>query len=87
MLRLNDFECKKCGWIFEKIMDEDETPPCAKCGSETQKMPPVFSVNMGAVGAYGYYDETLQKGISTNKQRREEMRKQGVSEKIGKGWY
>jgi putative FmdB family regulatory protein len=88
MLRLFDFECTKCGWIFEKIVlsDETETPPCPKCASETKKMPPAFSINMG-VGPYGYFDETLGKGISTNRQRREEMRKQGVTEKIGKGWY
>jgi len=46
-----------------------------------------FGINMGAAGAHGYYDENLGTYIGTNKQRREEMKKQGVTEKIGKGWY
>jgi len=41
---------------------------------------PVININMG-VGAHGYYDETLGKGITTNKQRREECIKQGVTPK------
>ena len=45
-----------------------------------------FGINMG-VGAYGYYDENLGTYINTNKHRREVMEKQGVTEKIGKGWY
>jgi hypothetical protein len=38
-------------------------------------------INMGPVGAYGYFDENLGKYIGTNTQRREEMRRQGVTEK------
>jgi hypothetical protein len=42
-------------------------------------------INMG-VGAYGYYDDNLQAYVSTNRQKKELMRKQGVSEAYGKGW-
>jgi hypothetical protein len=36
---------------------------------------------MGAAGAHGYFDENLGKYINTNYERREEMLKQGVTEK------
>lgn len=53
----------------------------------TRQLHSQFHVNMGAAGAHGYYDENLGTYINTNKQRKEEMKKQGVTEKIGKGWY
>jgi hypothetical protein len=47
-----------------------------------------YGINMGPVGAYGYHDETLGKYISTNKQRKEEMSKQGVTERMSSGvWF
>ena len=80
MLRLYDFECTECHKVFENICVPDEDVQCPKCYSDAVKLPPLIRVNMG-VGAYGYYDETLGMGITTNKQRREECIRQGVTPK------
>ncbi len=84
---LYDFKCE-CGVAVECIAKIDEKVKCQKCGQTMKRqMPFTHGVNMGASGAYGYYDENLETYISTNKQRREVMRKQGVGEAYGKGWY
>ena len=80
MLRLYDFECSNCNHIFERLVAPRETVDCPKCGYWTKRLPPIININMG-VGAYGYYDNTLGMGITTNKQRREECIKQGVTPK------
>ena len=84
-----DYKCVNCGIIkdvFAKM--DDHHLQCEKCGDEWMErlMPGTHGINMG-VGAYGYYDDNLQKYIGTNKERRSEMQRQGVTEKIGKGWY
>lgn len=80
MFRLYDFKCTECGFTFERIVRDGEMPACPECHMPTYKMFPVININMG-VGAYGYYDENLDKPITTNRQRKEEMRKQGVTPK------
>lgn len=80
------YECPQCGHIDEYINHINEYEKCHKCHIPMKRLPAAFAINMG-VGAYGYYDENLQTYIHTNKQRKEEMKKQGVTEKIGKGWY
>lgn len=82
MLRMYDFKCKKCGDVMERIVVMGDCPKSLCCGAPTEKMPPVVRVNMG-VGPYGYYDENLDAHIGTNRQRRELMRQQGVTEKGG----
>jgi len=79
MLRMYDFKCNLCNKVEEHIVTETEVPFCM-CGNRMEKLPPIVRVNMG-VGAYGYYDETLGMGITTNKQRREECIRQGVTPK------
>lgn len=82
---LYDVECKHCGIKEERIAKIDEIVRC-KCGREMVRlMPSSHGICMG-VGAYGYFDDNLQAYVSTNKQRRELMRQQGVSEAFGKGW-
>lgn len=80
------YECEKCGHTGEYINHIDEYENCPKCQIPMKRVLQPFGINMG-VGAYGYYDENLGKYINTNKQRKEEMERQGVTEKIGKGWY
>jgi hypothetical protein len=60
------------------IRKGEERPKC--CGLYMEKLPPVVRINMG-VGAYGRWDENLNTYVGTNKQRREEMQKQGVTPK------
>ena len=81
MLRMFDFKCQSCGLVEEKIVDVSEVvQKCPECPSGTMlRQLPIFSVNMGAAGAHGKWDDTLQKFIHTNKQHKEEMRKQGVT--------
>lgn len=82
MLRMYDFECRKCGRTIEKIIDtEDPAPTCRNCGHAMAKLLHAPHCTMGAAGAWGYYDDNLQCYIHTNRQRKEEMRKQGVSER------
>jgi hypothetical protein len=47
---------------------------------QTKKLISPSNFNMG-VGPYGYYDETLDKYIPTNRAKKEEMKKQGVTPK------
>lgn len=82
---LYDYECQ-CGWKGEVFTSFDKHPPCPECDGDMKRlMPGTHGINMG-VGAYGYYDDNLGTYIHTNRQRREEMRRQGVSEAYGKGW-
>lgn len=84
---LYDFECN-CGYSGEHITKIDAILNCPKCNQHMERlMPSSHGINMGAAGAYGYYDNNLECYISTNHQRREVMRKKGVQEKIGKNWY
>lgn len=85
------YECEKCGAIGEFITRMNEYQNCPDCGAVMKRLPTPFNINMGAAGAHGYYDDNLEKYIHTNKQRKEEMRKQGVTEhgatpKIGDSW-
>lgn len=75
-----DYKCK-CGHIGEYITSMDANKKCSSCGKQMKRLMSPANFSMGAAGAYGYYDENLQTYIHTNKQRREIMRKQGVSEK------
>ena len=79
MLRLNDFKCK-CG-VKEIMHNDGESVVCHDCGMEMEKLPPIFRINMGPAGAYGYYDDNLDCYIHTNRQRREECLRQGVTPK------
>lgn len=81
MLKLFDFQCNKCGFTREFLVEVGEIPKCPKCLGKMQKLFPVWKVNMGPVKAYGYYDETLGKYIGTNAERKAEMDRQGVTEK------
>jgi putative FmdB family regulatory protein len=84
---LYDMECK-CGYTGEHIAKVEEKTPCPKCGKIMQRvMPHTHGISMGAAGATGYYDDNLQTYIHSNRQRREEMKRQGVTEAYGKGWY
>ena len=81
-----EMKCKGCGKTLERICKLDEIVHCT-CGDVMERlMPSAVGINMG-VGAYGYYDDNLQSYVPTNKARRKEMKKQGVSEAFGKGWY
>lgn len=79
--------CEPCGHREDIITPVNFYASCPKCGKPMKReFHARYGINMGAAGAYGYYDENLGCHISTNRQRREEMKRQGVSEKIGKGW-
>ena len=76
-----DMECNHCNEVFEDIIAHVyEVVPCPKCKRVLERVMSPVNFNMG-VGPYGYYDDNLQMHISTNKQKREEMRKQGVTPK------
>lgn len=81
MLRMYDFKCGKCSVVVEHIVDENEIPICPVCNQQMHKLPHRFSINMGAVGSHGYYDETLGTYVSTNRQRKELCREKGVTPK------
>jgi putative FmdB family regulatory protein len=85
---LYDYFCEHCGYEGEHLTGVNDQPECPKCTIPMKRrMPSTHGINMGASGAYGYFDDNLGIGISTNKQRREEMKRQGVQENFGKGWY
>ncbi|MHB8123095.1 MAG: hypothetical protein ACYDG4_13175, partial [Desulfuromonadaceae bacterium] len=74
----------------ERIKEPNETSyPCRDLtcnGTMKRQFHSRFGINMGPVGAYGYFDENLGCAITTNAQRRRVMQEQGVTEKFGKGW-
>jgi predicted nucleic acid-binding Zn ribbon protein len=80
-----DYKCKSCEFeeINRKEHPDNTEIKCPKCidGIMTRKLHGQFGICMGAAGAHGYYDENLCCYINTNAQRREEMRKQGVTDK------
>ena len=76
-----DFECEKCGAVCELLVKANYLAKCKDCGIYMRKLVGAPNINMGPAGATGYYDETLDKYIHTNRQWREEMRKQGVTPK------
>lgn len=88
-----DYKCKYCGQeqkdVWAKV--HEMVIPC-DCGQVADRqLTGRININMGASGSHGYYDENLDCYIHTNKQRREEMLKQGVSErgatpKLGCAW-
>lgn len=89
-----DYKCKYCEkeqkdvWagVYEMAI------PC-DCGQTADRqVSGRININMGAAGASGYYDDNLGCYIHTNRQRKEEMLKQGVSEKgatpkLGCAWF
>lgn len=81
MLRMYDFKCKKCGQVRERLVNETESIHSDCCGADTERLMPIVRCNMGAAGAYGYWDDTLNTYITSNRHRREVMQQQGVSEK------
>ena len=78
---LYDWTCDTWDLTGEFLTDRTETPTCPVCRKRMKMVPSIPHVLMGPTGAYGYYDETLGTYISTKRQREEEMRKQGVTEK------
>jgi len=81
MLRLNDYQCPKCGLTMERIMHEYETQLCPEDGCKMEKLPPIFRINTGPVPITGHYDETLDTFITSNTHRKKVMEQQGVMEK------
>ena len=85
-----DYECK-CGEKGEFIVRMNGKKACPKCKKTMKRQfHSNFNINMG-VGAYGYYDETLQTYISSKRQRRAECYKQevtpmGDTPKLGDAW-
>jgi putative FmdB family regulatory protein len=82
MIRLYDFKCIACGHVFERIVRDGERPKCVKCEGQTKKLFPIVNFNIG-VPHGGYWDDNLQAGVTSNRQKRELMRKRGVTEKGG----
>ena len=73
---LYDYECK-CGYTGEYLNHMEHYEACPKCQTPMKRVfHSQYGINMG-VGAFGYYDENLGTYIHTNRQRREEMKKQG----------
>ena len=80
MLRMFDFECVGCGNVEEMLVYPNEVMCCPMCSEKMTKLPPIIRINMG-VGAYGYYDDTLEAYVSTNRQKRELCREKNVTPK------
>ena len=84
-----DYSCPNCGTVENVIAGmSDKTLVHEKCkGIMKRFISGNKGISMGPAGAYGYFDDNLQTFINTNKQHREECKKQGVTPKLGKGWY
>lgn len=79
--------CEDCGVTkeeFRKVDDRNNLPTCDLCNVP---MPKLIGGHNVAPDLHPYYDENLQVGIKSRKHREQVMKSQGVSEKIGKGWY
>lgn len=79
-----DYECHDCNFVENnrKASPDDTTIECPECGGRLSRLLHAqFGINMGAAGAYGYYDDNLGQYINTNRERKEVMQQQGVTEK------
>ena len=84
------YKCHSCGLEKDFIKRvNDFNQDCPNCGQNMERQFHCqFGINMGPAGAHGYYDDTLGKYISTNRKHKEEMKRQGVSEKPSKKvWF
>jgi len=77
-----EFQCPGCGRenLFLKSLGDNDQD-CPHCGAAMTRTISPVNFSLGPVGAYGYYDETLDRHIGTNREHREEMRRQGVTPK------
>jgi len=82
---LYDYQCE-CGKEIEAITHYEKNAKCPECGREMKRLlTGKIGISMG-VGAYGYYDDTLQAYVGTNAEKKRIMKEQGVTESYGKGW-
>jgi len=81
---LYEYECS-CGKRteeFRSVAERNNAPFC--CGKPMQK---VLGGHRVVPDMEPYFDENLQSYVKSKQHRKQLMREQGVSEKIGKGWY
>lgn len=87
-----DYECVDCGILEENCLTGvEEMADCTACGQKMNRLPPLVAVNMSRVRGTGYADPNLMAWISTDRQRKDLMKKQGVTEhgatpKTGPAW-
>jgi putative FmdB family regulatory protein len=74
---LYDYECT-CGEIGEFITRIGDMQKCPHCGAEMKRVISAVNINIG-VHAAGYYDETLESYVTSNRHRRELCRERGVT--------
>jgi putative FmdB family regulatory protein len=84
---LFDYLCERCKITEERIAKVDEHIVTCSCGGTmARQFHGRYGINMG-VGAYGYFDDSLNTYINSNEHRRRVMKEQGVQEAYGrKGW-
>lgn len=75
--------CGKRKDEFRKVKDRNRGPKC-ECGGRMKKLIGGHNV---APDMQPYFDDNLQTYIKGKQHRRAVMAEQGVSEKIGRGWY
>jgi len=81
------YECEECGAVKDEIRKVEDRNKCPKCDLCKISMKKLIGGHSVVGDMEPYYDENLQIGIKSRKHRERVMREQGVSEKIGKGWY
>ena len=77
---LYDYECPKCKFEQEAWTPMNNNAECPMCKITMKRLIGPVRYNMGASGAYGYYDDNLETYINSNRHRREVMREKGVTE-------
>ena len=76
-----EYECKHCEETYDDVFAHiHEDVPCPDCGAAMLRLISPVNFNMG-VPVYGYYDENLGQYIGSNREKREVMRRQGVTPK------
>lgn len=78
---LYDAECSNCGIVVEFSASPDDclkTPPCPDCGGVTTRVflrPPMAIVKFPAAGGHEYISPVSGKPITTERARREDMKR------------
>jgi len=81
-----EYRCGACRELTEavrSVADRNDCPTCA-CGGETRK---IISLHKAHSDLTPYYDDTLETYITSKQHRHTVMKKQGVSENYGQGWW
>ena len=84
---LYDYECSKCGKVWERYARMDAVVVGCECGGNAKR---IIAGRQYVIGNVDYVDTELQHEpvrITSRKQREKLMRENNLTDRSGKGWW